>query len=214
MIRVAACVVGLSTWLSVALGLRAWLGGQEYLRALLGSEALADEAMARVLSAMPEATLLMGMDPWLLLLAFSVVVSAALVLVVLWPWDLLMRRMGLGLRGRAAGAVGVAAATTGVILSSIHPVLAMPSVPEGPRTVLNFACEAAGYGWVNAIAYIGALATGLAFAWLGARSQVSDEATASPAEADAGTGDAEPGANDRSPDPDDDPDPALPVDGA
>ena len=49
----------------------------------------------------------------------------------------------------------------------MHPLLSLPSVPEGPRTALDYACEAAGYGWVNAIAYAGAIAAGIALAWWG-----------------------------------------------
>ena len=63
----------------------------------------------------------------------------------------------------------VGAAVAGAVLSSIHPLLAMPSVPEGPRTVLNYACEAAGYGWVNGIAHGGAIALGHPLGCTGAK---------------------------------------------
>ncbi|MEX1368111.1 MAG: hypothetical protein AB1Z98_33590 [Nannocystaceae bacterium] len=181
-------ILGLAAWLSAGLGLRAWLGGKAYLRALLGSEALADEAFARA-AAMPETSLLLGMDPWTLLLAFSVSVSAALVLVLLWPWDLLLSRLRVSVPLRMVAAAGVAAAATGMALWSVHPLLSRPDVPEGPRTVLNYACEAAGYGWVNAIAYVGAIATGLGFVWLGARSGAEASESASESEAvDSGEG--------------------------
>src|SRR5690606_1404178 len=165
MTRVAVVMLGLAAWLAAGLGARAYPGGKAYLAKLLGSEALADEAMARAL-AQPEA-LVLGMDPWTLLLSFAVTTSAALVLVVLWPWDVLLRRLKVSRARRALVGAGLAAAATGAALSSVHPLLSLPSVPEGPRTVLNYACEAAGYGWVNAIAYVGAIAAGGALAWLG-----------------------------------------------
>lgn len=165
MTRAAATLLALSVWLSTMLGLRAWLGGKAYLARILGSEARADEAFARVL-AQPEAQLA-GMDPWTLLVAFSVAVSAVLVLLVLLPWDWLLRRLGVGWSRRVLAGAALGAVAAGAVLSSIHPLLSRPSVPEGPRTVLNFACEAAGYGWVNAIAYIGAVGAGIALAWWG-----------------------------------------------
>jgi len=171
MTRVAVVMLGLAAWLAAGLGARAYLGGKAYLAKLLGSEALADEAMARAL-AQPEA-LVLGMDPWTLLLSFAVTTSAALVLVVLWPWDVLLRRLKVSRARRALVGAGLAAAATGAALSSVHPLLSLPSVPEGPRTVLNYACEAAGYGWVNAIAYVGAIAAGGALAWLGGPTSTS-----------------------------------------
>lgn len=164
MMRVAVGVVGLAAWLAVGLGARAYWGGKAYLAKLLGSQALADEAMTRMLEH-PEA-LVLGLDPWTLLLSFAVVVSAGLVLGVLWPLDLLLRRLRVSRALRTVAGIGVAGGATGAALSSVHPLLSLPSVPEGPRTVLNYACEAAGYDWVNAIAFVGALATGGALAWL------------------------------------------------
>jgi hypothetical protein len=164
MMRVLLGVVGLTVWLAAGLGARAYWGGKAYLAELLGSEALADEAMAHAL-AQPEA-LVLGLNPWVLLLSLAVVVSASLVLVVLWPWDLLLRRLNVSRAGRTLAGIGLAAAATGAALSSVHPLLSLPSVPEGPRTVLNYACEAAGYGWVNGIAFVGAVVTGGVLAWL------------------------------------------------
>ncbi|MCA9654473.1 MAG: hypothetical protein H6712_33060 [Myxococcales bacterium] len=175
MIRIALCIMGLATWLVLGLGLRAWIGGKAYLRALLGSEALADEALARAVDR-SEAAVLLGMDPWSLLLSLSVLVAAALVLGVLLPWDLLLTRLRVSPRARMLAGAGAAAVATGVALRSVHPLLSLPSVPEGPRTVLNYACEAAGYGWVNVIAYLGAVVAGLAFAWLGARARLRADA--------------------------------------
>jgi hypothetical protein len=65
------------------------------------------------------------------------------------------------------------------VLWSVHPLLSLPSVPEGPRTVINYACEAAGYGWVNAIAYVGAIVAGGALAWLGGEASSRAHASAS-----------------------------------
>ena len=181
MIRLPIAIFGLAAWLSVGLGVRAWLGAHDYLQRLLGSEVLADQAIEHAMKEADTSDLL-GMDPFTLLLAFSVSVAAVLVLVVLWPADLLLTRLRVSLRGRllAAGALG--AAVAGAILSSIHPVLAMPSVPEGPRTVLNYACEAAGYGWVNGIAHGGAIATGLVLVWLGRHASTRAPASTAPDE--------------------------------
>ena len=100
----------------------------------------------------------------------------SLVLGVLLPWDLLLTRLRVSPRARMLAGAGAAAVATGVALRSVHPLLSLPSVPEGPRTVLNYACEAAGYGWVNVIAYLGAVVAGLAFAWLGARARLRADA--------------------------------------
>ncbi|MCA9707457.1 MAG: hypothetical protein KDK70_16515 [Myxococcales bacterium] len=165
MTRAAVTMLGLTAWLAAMLGARAWWGGKAYLARILGSESLADEAWAEAL-ARPE-TAVLGLDPWTLLLAVCLAVSAALVLVVLLPWDLLLRRIGVAWRVRVLAGGGLGAVAAGGVLVSIHPLLSRPSVPEGPRTVLNYACEAAGYGWVNAIAYLGAIGAGVALAWWG-----------------------------------------------
>lgn len=165
MTRAALTMLALTAWLVVGLGSRAYLGGKAYLAKLTGSEAIADEIMTKALD-QPEAHVL-GMSPWTLLLTFAVAVSATLVLVVLWPCDLLLRRLGWARRRRVLVGAGLGAAVTGAVLSSVHPLLSLPSVPEGPRTALNYACEAAGYGWVNALAYGGAIAAGIALAWWG-----------------------------------------------
>lgn len=176
MIRVALSMLGLAVWLAAGLGARAYWGGKAYLAKLLGSEALADEAMRRALAEAD--ALVLGMDPWTLLLAFAVAVSAALVLGVLWPADWVLRRLGVARAGRALAGAGLAAVATAVALSSVHPLLSLPSVPEGPRTALNYACEAAGYGWVNAIAYVGAVVTGGVVAWLAGSKGVEPQAAA------------------------------------
>jgi hypothetical protein len=165
MTRAALAMLGLTAWLVVGLGSRAYLGGKAYLAKLTGSEAIADELMSKALD--QPGALVLGMGPWTLLLTFGVAVSAALVLLVLWPCDRLLRRLGWARGRRVLVGAGLGAAVTGAALSSVHPLLSLPSVPEGPRTALNYACEAAGYGWVNAIVYGGALATGIALAWWG-----------------------------------------------
>ncbi len=161
MIRVLAAMLGLAAWLAVSLGLRAYHGGKAYAAQVLGSESLAEQAMTRMLQS-GEAVLL-GMDPWTLLGAASLVLSGVFVLGLLWPVELVLRRLRLAPGVRVALALGLAAGATAAVLLSIHPLLSMPQVPEGPRTVLNYACEAAGYGWINAIAYLGALVTAAAF---------------------------------------------------
>lgn len=176
MIRVAVTLLGLATWLAAMLAARAWLGGKAYLAQIYGSEALADEVFAKAL-AMPELQLA-GMDPWILLAAFSVVMSAVFVGVVLVPWEWLLRRLGVGWRWRVAAGGVLGALAAGAVLWSIHPLLSRPDVPEGPRTVLNFACEAAGYGWVNAIAYLGAIGAGVVLMGWGRRVEGSERTSA------------------------------------
>ncbi|MCH9687773.1 MAG: hypothetical protein K0V04_40460 [Deltaproteobacteria bacterium] len=165
MIRVLMAMAGLTAWLVGMLSMRAWIGGKAYATRLLGSEALADQILDQALT--QTQSVLLDMSPWSLLLALSVAVSAALVLGLLWPADAIMARLSLGRTGRLAVGVVVGAIATAAVLRSIHPLLSLPTVPEGPRTVLNYACEAAGYGWINAIAYIGGIGTGAAFGWMG-----------------------------------------------
>ena len=69
---------------------------------------------------------------------------------------------------RLALPVGVAALGTAGFLVSIHPILNLPRVPEGPRTLLNYAFEAAGYGLVNLLAYVGGFAAASFAAFAGA----------------------------------------------
>lgn len=180
MTRVAVTLLGLTAWLAGALGLRAWLGAKTYVGYVVGPQVQADAMLAKALE-QPE-LLLLGMDPWTLLLAASAVVSAALVLVVLTPVDLLLRRLRVDWRARVAVGAALGAVAAGSVLLSIHPLLSRPTVPEGPRTVLNFACEAAGYGWVNAIAYLGAIGAGVGLAAWGRRAQARAQPPAPPAE--------------------------------
>jgi hypothetical protein len=49
------------------------------------------------------------------------------------------------------------------LLESIDPVLSLPDVPLGPRTVLNQAFELVGYGFVNVLAYATAIGGALLF---------------------------------------------------
>ena len=175
MIRVLVSIVGLTVWLTAGLGLRAWFGGKAYLAMWFGSEARADLIFERALE-QPMAQLL-GLDPLPLLAATAFSVSAVLVLLLLWPVDALLGRLKMGRPVRMLAGAGVAIAATGAVLLSIHPLLSMPEVPEGPRTLLNYACEGAGYAWVNAIAHLGGIATGLGFA-LAARTPESAEASA------------------------------------
>lgn len=175
MTRAAITMLALATWLTGALAGRAWFGGKAYFSQLFGNEQRGAEAFATLL-ARPE-TQLAGMDPWTLLLASCVAASAALVLVILMPWDLLLRRVGLARHWRALTAAGLGSLAAGTVLLSIHPLLSRPSVPEGPRTILNFACEAAGYDWVNAIVHLGAIAAGIVIAlWPAASNVEPDEA--------------------------------------
>ncbi|MEM9457412.1 MAG: hypothetical protein AAGF11_24745 [Myxococcota bacterium] len=174
----AVTLLGLATWLATMLGVRAWLGGKAYLTHIYGSEAIADEVFAKALT-VPELQLA-GLDPWMLLAAFCVVVSAVFVVVVLVPWEWLLRRLGVDWRLRVVVGGVVGALAAGAVLWSIHPLLSLPDVPEGPRTVLNFACEAAGYGWVNAIVYLGAIAAGIVVMGWGRRVKGSERPNADP----------------------------------
>ena len=149
-------------WL-VAVALRLWMGGQHYLEQLLGSRGEAERLFAALRREGLELPGL-GLDVRLLLPLVCLGLSVALVGLVLAPADaLLRRRVPSQARRRVVGAV-LAAAVAGLALSAVHPLLSLRSVPEGPRTLLNYACEAAGYGWVNAIVYVGAIAAGLAVA--------------------------------------------------
>ncbi|MEM7159987.1 MAG: hypothetical protein AAF799_44525 [Myxococcota bacterium] len=183
MIRVLVAIVGLTAWLTTALGLRAWFGGKAYLAAWFGSEARADLLFERALE-YPTADLL-GLDPLPLLAVTAFSVSAVLVIVLLLPIDLLLRRLKVGVPVRmiVGALIGVGAA--GAVLLSIHPLLSMPEVPEGPRTLLNYACEGAGYGWVNAIAHGGAILTGLGFAFAGRTPDASADAPSPSTDDDA-----------------------------
>ncbi len=192
MIRVPVALLGLAAWLAGALGLRAWWGGKAYLTQVVGSEELAERLIERMIE--QTQSVLLDMGPWTLLLAFSVAISAALVLLVLWPADLLMARLAPGRRGRVLVGIGLGAGATAAALLSVHPLLSMPSVPEGPRTVLNYACEAAGYGWINAIAYIGGIGTGAAFAWMGRPAAPKTDVSAAEPKPDDSAPDPEPDA--------------------
>ena len=172
MTRAAVVLLGLTAWLAGGLGARAYWGARAYLTHILGDASLAEQMLSRAL-AEPEAQVA-GLGPWALLLSCCVVVSAALVLVVLAPVDAGMRRAGVMRSVRVVVGAGLGAAATAAVLLSIHPLLSRPTVPEGPRTVLNYACEAAGYGWVNAIAYLGAIVAGIVLAAWPARPAPAD----------------------------------------
>lgn len=177
MIRVGIAIAGLASWLIASLGLRAWFGGKAYLLALFGSERFADALFE---SALAHSFSVGGVDmrPIPLLMTVSIAVSVVLVAVLLWPIDSLLRHVRAPRVLRTMVAAGIAIGLTAAGLLSVHPLLAQRSVPEGPRTILNFACEAAGYDWINGIAYVGAIATAVAFVWFApaARARRVDEA--------------------------------------
>lgn len=184
MTRVALVGLGLALWLIAGLGLRVYFGGRAYLAQLLGPDAPAD-AMFSTLLATPHATVL-GMNPWAMLVTVGVLAAAALMLL-LGPVEWAMRRR-MGPVPRVFVLTGVAAMATAVTLKSVHPILSRRSVPEGPRTALNYACEAAGYGWVNALAYGGAVLAAAALVWL----VVRREARAGASVATAGVPEVDP----------------------
>ncbi len=158
---------GLCLWLVLSYGIRLYVGGSHYLEKLLGADAAA-LARERVLARSQGFDLLAldnVADLRLLMVAAVVALSGAFVLLILWPIEGLMRlterRSAMAGRllvwPRIVANLGSAVLTTAAILLSIHPLLSLRVVPEGPRMLLNFACEAAGYMWVNVLAYAGAL---------------------------------------------------------
>lgn len=167
LLRTVGVWSGLCLWLVVSYGIRLYVGGSHYLEKLLGADAAA-LARERVL-ARSEGFDLLALDNVadlrLLMAAAVVAISGAFVLLILWPVEGLMRLIER--RPALAGRVLVwprivanmcsAMLITAAILLSIHPLLNLRVVPEGPRMLLNFACEAAGYRWVSVLAYAGAL---------------------------------------------------------
>jgi hypothetical protein len=159
--RFALAVLVVASWFSLAFGLRAYFGGRAYAARIVGSTELGNTMFERFGEA---ATKALGISP-LVLLALVSLAAALVGASLLWLTAVSTRKLP---RGRTAISVAVATAMTGGVLTSIHPLLSLPGVPEGPRTWINFACEAMGYGWVNFIAYAGAFVAVLVFA-LGAR---------------------------------------------
>lgn len=165
MIRIAVIATALSVWLAVALGVKTYFGAVAYATSMMGSNTIAQQMLDRAL-AHPEAVTF-GMDPWTMLAAGSVAAGYVLVLGVFVPFEAMLRKFKVARTARLVVLVALAVAATGAALLAVHPVLSMPTVPEGPRTMLNYACEAAGYGWVNAIAHGGAVAAAVAFVAMG-----------------------------------------------
>lgn len=193
--RVPLTIVGLATWLFAGLGVRVWLGGQHYLYKMLGSQTLADGLFESALShsfSVGE----VSMRPVPLLATVALGGSIALT-VAMWPVDIGLRRLRVPWLARAVVAIGISVAGTASALLSIHPLLARRSVPEGPRTMLNYACEAAGYDWINGLVYSGVVAAAVALVWLGrmATPTASEaDAAADPPTSDADAPGAEPSA--------------------
>lgn len=174
-------------WIFGTFGARIYLGGKRYLTQLFGDEAMADRAIERL--GHDENTIeLFGMHfgAWSLLATASAVLAMTLTLLVLLPTALGLHLAKVRDAKTKLAAHGLAAAfATALLLTSVHPVLNLKAVPEGPRTFMNYAFEAAGYGWTNALAYLGAVGIALGFAWLGLRTAApiaaTDEAPSEPA---------------------------------
>jgi hypothetical protein len=179
--RFALALALAGAWYTVAFGVRAHFGARAYAARFVGSEALGDALVDRLAERVTGA---LGVSPFALLLLVSLVV-ATVGAIVLALVDVGARRV-LPSPVRALVLAGVAIGLTASVLLSIHPLLARPDVPEGPRTWINFACEAMGYGYVNVVAYAGSLGAALVYA-LGPRRRALAspviEAPARPAEA-------------------------------
>ncbi|MEM6295738.1 MAG: hypothetical protein AAGA54_30985 [Myxococcota bacterium] len=170
---------------AVGFGLRVTTGVPAYAESMLGPEA----AVAIDWGAILTEPIPVGEASWTVPSLVGVVFGAVLVafFVVMLVVRLLVESAGVRLRW--AVLLGVAAACTAAALLSIHPLLALPSVPEGPRMTLNYAFEAVGYGWVNALAYAGPLLGAAAVAWRttpkASTSSTSADASAEPSVTDA-----------------------------
>ncbi len=162
----------------VGFGIRVGVGLPAYAEAMLGPEAARTVDWGALLAE----PILLGEASWTVPSLVTAACGAVLV-----AFTLVMLLVGVLVRTRSARLrwvtlVGSAAACTGSALLSIHPVLALPSVPEGPRMMLNYAFEAVGYGWVNVLAYAGPLLGAATIAW---RSKVDLPPSAPPTGADA-----------------------------
>ena len=152
---IAAVVVGVTAALLYCA--KAWIGLGELAR---------DFGLERdtMITGLSEASITEN-GPLSLLAAASFGPALALALFVLVPAWLVVRRRHAGWpRWRhAATWGGLGALAAAVLLESIDPVLSLPSVPLGPRALLNHAFELVGYGFVNALAYVTAIGGALLF---------------------------------------------------
>ncbi len=176
---------GFSLWLLVGYGLRLYVGSLAYLGKILGAaaseraaERLMDQSSSGLELGVELGMLGLATDLRALVVGLAVSLAGIFVLLLLWPIEGVVRlvesRRASGepvLLGRVVPSVAAAIGASAGILLSVHPLLNLRAVPEGPRMLLNYACEAAGYGWVNGIAYVGAIATALVFCGLQVRSR-------------------------------------------
>lgn len=168
-----AVIVGLGV------GLRLYFGGLAYLGQVLGAEAselAAQQVMTQSSRGFGLGVVGLATDLRALAIGLAVVLSGAFILLLLWLIEGVVRLLESrrkspepALLGRIVPSVLAAIGATAAILLSVHPLLNLRAVPEGPRMLLNYACEAAGYPWVNGIAYAGAIATALVFSGLQVR---------------------------------------------
>ncbi len=187
----------------VGFGGAAYYGGRDYLGRVLGDPGLADAGFERLLGGHGDGVALFGFHahaPQLLALA-AALLAATLVVFVLLPVALALHFKSPPRRWqRELIHVGAAALATAALLLSVHPVLNLQSVPEGPRTFLNYAFESVGYGWVNFMAYLGALGTAWVFARTAtvakAKPAEDSEAEPMPSEVDTEVGRVEPSDSD------------------
>lgn len=167
---------GFSLWLIVGYGSRLYFGSLAYLGKVLGAEAsqlAAQQLMTQTSRGFGLGVLGLATDLRALAVGLAVALSGVFVLLLLWPIEGIVRLVESRrassepvLLGRIVPSVLAAIGATAAILLSVHPLLNLRVVPEGPRMLLNYACEAAGYPWVNGIAYAGSLATALVFSGL------------------------------------------------
>lgn len=112
--------------------------------------------------------------------SLAIICSIFISLIILLPAHFALRRLALWPRLGLWTLWGLT--IIALILESIHPLLNLRSVPEGPRTTLNFVFESVGYAWVNGFVYLMVLGSitsfvGLAKRWpAGELEAISDKA--------------------------------------
>ena len=170
-LRLALAWLSLASFFLVAYGLAFWLGARRYLDRIFGDPELAARALEELLDPSDGARPIGPVGLLVLtslalatlatpLLELVAVLSRRLARRATTPRAIQIRRFVLPLLVALAGVAG--------LLVSLHPVLNLPQVPEGPRTMLNYAFEAAGYVVVNLLAYVGVLAAAVFLSVAGA----------------------------------------------
>lgn len=162
---VAACAM--FAGLAGGFGMRVAIGVPDYLHNLYGDRSMAEQLYTRL---MANPLPLLGPDlthyePGIFLILVAGLFSLAFAFLLLAPVGFVMSRIGATRFWlRALVMCDLAIAVSAATLLSIHPILSLKQVPEGPRTALNYLFEAVGYDWVNALAYAAPLAAALLYA--------------------------------------------------